>query len=85
MLSRILISAMTLTATLLMSVSVAAAFDDAQYPNLEGQWIRERNPAGVTGQGPFDPTKSWEHAQQAPLNIKRRSAARTISSAPTAS
>jgi hypothetical protein len=67
MLNRILISAMTLAAALLISVGVAAAFDDAQYPNLKGQWIRERAPAGVTGQGPFDPTRSWGHAQQAPL------------------
>ena len=67
MFNRILISAMTLAAALLISVGVAAAFDDAEYPNLKGQWIRERAPAGVTGQGPFDPTRSWGHAQQAPL------------------
>src|SRR4029077_14168988 len=45
----------------------AWAFDDAQYPNLKGQWVRARPPAGVTGQGPFDPDKSWGLAQQAPL------------------
>jgi hypothetical protein len=45
----------------------ALAFDDSLYPNLKGQWIRARPPAGVTGQGPFDPDKSWGRAQQAPL------------------
>ncbi len=54
------IAAVTLAAAvLLMSVGVAAAFDELRYPNLKGQWIRERPPAGVTGQGPFDPTRSW--------------------------
>jgi hypothetical protein len=50
-----------------MTVGGARAFDDAQYPNLKGQWLRARPPAGVTGQGPFDPDKSWGLAQQAPL------------------
>jgi hypothetical protein len=54
-------------AALLMTVAGARAFDDAQYPNLKGQWLRARPPAGVTGQGPFDPDKSWGLAQQAPL------------------
>jgi hypothetical protein len=54
-------------AVLSMTVGGARAFDDAQYPNLKGQWLRARPPAGVTGQGPFDPDKSWGLAQQAPL------------------
>jgi hypothetical protein len=44
MLNRILISAMTLAAALLISVGVAAAFDDAKYPNLVGgdpPWLVE--------------------------------------------
>jgi hypothetical protein len=45
----------------------AFAFDDALYPNLKGQWVRAPSPPGVTGQGPFDPSKSWGLAQQAPL------------------
>src|SRR5258708_28235861 len=57
----------TLLGTLLATVCGAWAFDDAQYPNLKGQWLRARPPAGVTGQGPFDPDKSWGLAQQAPL------------------
>jgi hypothetical protein len=42
------------------------AFDDAQYPDLSGQWIAVRIP-GVTGQPAFDPTKPWGLGQQAPL------------------
>jgi hypothetical protein len=57
----------TLLAALLLMPASAWAFDDAQYPNLKGQWLRARPPAGVTGQGPFDPDKSWGFAQQAPL------------------
>jgi hypothetical protein len=67
MLSRSSIGAIALMAGLLLSADGARAFDDAQYPNLKGQWIRARPPAGVTGQGPFDPDKSWGRAQQAPL------------------
>jgi hypothetical protein len=45
----------------------AQAFDQAQYPNLKGQWLRARPAAGLSGQGPFDPAKSGGRAQQAPL------------------
>ena len=48
-------------------INAALAFDDNLYPNLKGQWVRARPPAGVTGQGPFDPDKSWGKGQQAPL------------------
>src|SRR5262245_62568264 len=61
------LAAIALAAALGAVGSNVQAFDDSQYPNLKGQWIRERGPAGVTGQGPFDPTKSWGRAQQAPL------------------
>src|SRR5579864_4990323 len=71
MLSRSSIGAIALMAAFLavlsMTVGGARAFDDAQYPSLKGQWLRARPPAGVTGQGPFDPDKSWGLAQQAPL------------------
>jgi hypothetical protein len=67
---RSLIGAMALAAALMADVAGAQAFDDSQYPNLKGQWIRARPPAGVTGQGPFDPTKSWGRAQQAPLTAE---------------
>src|SRR5437667_347437 len=58
MLERIAIGAMALTAALATTMAAAPAFDDSKYPNLKGQWLRERPPAGVTGQGPFDPVKS---------------------------
>src|ERR1700716_3502235 len=67
MVSRILIGAAAVLAALIAVNGVARAFDDAQYPNLKGQWLRARPPAGVTGQGPFDPDKSWSRDQQAPL------------------
>src|SRR5215467_9153762 len=49
----------------LMVMSVGAwAFDDANYPDLKGQWNRQEIP----GIGPsFDPTKRPGRAQQAPL------------------
>ncbi len=57
-----------LLAVPLMTVGGAQAFDDAQYPNLKGQWLRALPPpVGVIGQGPFDPDKSWGLGQQAPL------------------
>jgi hypothetical protein len=53
-------------AALLAATTVAQAFDDAQYPDLSGQWVAVRFP-GVTGQPAFDPTKPWGLGQQAPL------------------
>ena len=67
MVSRILIGAAAVLAALIAVNGVARAFDDAQYPNLKGQWLRARPPAGVTGQAPFDPDRSWGLAQKAPL------------------
>src|SRR5271163_5057338 len=54
-------------ALIMVTVDSARAFDDALYPDLKGQWIRARPPAGVRGQGPFDPDKSWGKGQGAPL------------------
>jgi len=67
MVSRSLIGAVAVMAMLIAASDVARAFDDAKYPDLRGQWLRARPPAGVTGQAPFDPDKSWGLAQQAPL------------------
>jgi hypothetical protein len=70
MLSRSSIGAIALVTALsavLMTIDGARAFDDALYPNLKGQWLRARPPAGVRGQGPFDPDRSWARGQQAPL------------------
>jgi len=59
--------AATLLALLIITFDTVRAFDDSLYPNLKGQWLWARPPAGVRGQGPFDPDKSWGLAQQAPL------------------
>src|ERR1022692_4524987 len=67
MVSRSLIGAVAVMATLMATSDGARAFDDASYPDLKGQWLRARPPAGVIGQAPFDPDKSWGLAQQAPL------------------
>ncbi len=53
-------------AALLATSTAAQAFDDAQYPDLSGQWVAVRVP-GVGGQPAFDPTKPWGLGQQAPL------------------
>ena len=53
-------------AALLITLGGAAAFDDAMYPDLRGQWTRLPVP-GVAGQPSFDPTKSSGRSQQAPL------------------
>jgi hypothetical protein len=54
-------------AALLLAMGSAAAFNDAKYPDLSGQWSRAPSPPGVRGQPSFDPTKSWGRGQQAPL------------------
>ncbi len=61
------IGVIALAAALLAPVAGAQAFDGSKYPNLKGQWLSERRPPEVRGQGPFDPDKSWGRAQQAPL------------------
>jgi hypothetical protein len=68
------IGAIAIAAALAASVGIASAFDDAQYPNLKGQWLRARPPAGVTGQGPFDPDRSWGVGQNAPLSAEGQKA-----------
>jgi hypothetical protein len=49
-----------LVAALGMAVGEAAAFDDAQYPDLRGAWFR-------IGSGSYDPSKPSGLGQQAPL------------------
>jgi hypothetical protein len=56
------LGAVALTVAALCLTS-AQAFDDAQYPDLKGQWIRVSPP----GQPAFDPSKPRGWAQQAPL------------------
>lgn len=52
-------------AALMISAAPVKAFEDAQYPDLSGQWIRIRDRVG--GQITFDPTKPWGLGQEAPL------------------
>jgi hypothetical protein len=62
---RILVSVITGMALSAFAAN-AWAFDDAQYPDLKGQWTRANVP-GLTGQPDFDPSKSSGREQQAPL------------------
>src|SRR5215469_2083370 len=56
-----------LCAVLTLMAGPAWAFDDANYPDLRGQWNRLE----VPGIGPsFDPTKRPGRAQQAPLTAE---------------
>jgi hypothetical protein len=47
----------------------ASAFDDAQYPNLKGQWTRAIV-GGIRGQPDFDQAKSSGRGQEAPLTAE---------------
>src|ERR1700734_1012083 len=55
-----------MAAALCMPTTALRAFDDAIYPDLNGQWTRAVVP-GVVGLPPFDPTKPPGRGQQAPL------------------
>jgi hypothetical protein len=53
-------------AAMLAATGSARAFEDAQYPDLHGQWIGVReNPRGK--QPSFDPPQLWGTTQNAPL------------------
>ena len=54
----------TLLCLLVFANRGASAFDDAQYPDLKGQWTRVPVPGG---QPTFDPAKPGGLGQQAPL------------------
>ena len=62
MLHKCSLTALTVTATLVLTIGSAAAFDDSKYPDWSGQW---RRPSGVGTQ--WDQTKPSGLAQQAPL------------------
>jgi hypothetical protein len=66
MLDRGLIGAAALALALVVANSGARAFDDAQYPDFNGRWVRA--PGRVPGQAqpPFDPTKPSGLGQGAP-------------------
>ena len=57
------LGAIALAAVLALGATGARAFDDAQYPNLKGQWRRISPP----GQPAFDPSKQRGDGQEAPL------------------
>jgi hypothetical protein len=73
MIGRRVIGAIAQTAAalgaLLIIVSSARGFDDANYPDLKGQWTRLPVP-GITGTPSFDPTKRFGRDQQAPLTAE---------------
>jgi hypothetical protein len=58
--SRIAIGVLTVAAALAAVTPDARAFDDAQYPDWKGQWVR-------IGGGSFDPSKPGGRGQQPPL------------------
>ena len=60
------IGATALAAVLIIMIGRAAAFDDAMYPNLKGQWTEFIVP-GLPGQRSFDQTKPWRPGQEASL------------------
>jgi hypothetical protein len=67
MCARNAIGATALAASLLMTIGSAAAFDDAQYPNLKGQWRRVNRLVRSDRIGaPFDPSKPFR-AEDPPL------------------
>jgi hypothetical protein len=62
MLHKCSLAALRVTATLMLMIGSAGAFDDSKYPDWSGQW---RRPSGVGTQ--WDQTKRPGLAQQAPL------------------
>lgn len=59
------IGPLAMAASLCLWLTGARAFDDGEYPDLSGQWLRVNLHAG--GQISFDPTKPWGLGQEAPL------------------
>ena len=58
------IGVIALAAALLMTVTVARAFDDTKYPDLKGQW------RAIGGPMRFDGSKPWGPGQEAPLTAE---------------
>jgi hypothetical protein len=58
----------SLITALLLTADIAAAGEEAKYPDLRGQWLGVlRTVAGLPGQPSFDPGKAWGKGQGAPL------------------
>jgi hypothetical protein len=62
---KLTIGAVVVAAFAMPTIS-AQAFDDSEYPNWKGQWLRRIIP-GLGGQPSHDQTKPWAFGQQAPL------------------
>jgi hypothetical protein len=69
MLYQSLIGAIALVAAFCVSNIGARAFDDAQYPDLNGKWNRAPG-GGPQPQPAFDPSKPWGKGQGAPLTVE---------------
>jgi hypothetical protein len=78
---RKLIGAVTLAATLTLTIGGVQAADDAKYPDWKGAWARFAPPGSLIdpngvrtagGQPSFDQTKPWGLGQQAPLTPEYR-------------
>src|ERR1700692_3916417 len=68
MIYRSLIGSIALMVTMVLTISVAAAFDEAKYPDWKGQWSRLQTLRERASPNPsFDPNKFQGLAQEAPL------------------
>lgn len=66
------IAALAVSAALCLTGTAAKAFEDSQYPNLKGQWLRVVGPNETGGMIPFDPSKPPGRGEQAPLTAEYR-------------
>jgi hypothetical protein len=67
----ITLKSVALVATFATTIAVAAAAEQAKYPDLSGQWTGVlRSVPGLPGQPSFDASKPWGKGQQAPLTAE---------------
>lgn len=59
----------TLVAALCLGIADGHAFDDAKYPQWQGQWTRAPIP-GVSGNPSYDPSKPRGRGEEAPLTAQ---------------
>jgi hypothetical protein len=67
MLRRIAAGAAALVSAIGMTIAETRAWDDSNYPDLKGQWVRAE---GYRGLGRFDPGKPPGRLQEAPLTAE---------------
>jgi hypothetical protein len=61
------IGAMAFMAALVMTIGIAAAYDESKYPDFNGQWRRaSRVPSNRVGAA-FDPSKPFGPREEPPL------------------